>query len=71
VIFDGAELPSLLSIEKTSEVLNVATTTIELWIERGKLDAVRVNGHVRVVTSSIEDRMGQPTFARRNDETQT
>lgn len=71
MIFDGAELPSLLSIEKASEVLNVDAAIVTAWIERGELDIVRVNGHVRVVTSSIENRMGQPTFSRRNDESQT
>lgn len=70
VIFDGAELPSLLSIEQASKVLNVDTATVAAWIETGQLDAVQTNGRLRVVTSSIEDRMNQPTFARRNDELQ-
>jgi len=71
LILDGAELPSLLSIDRAAEVLGVDAPTLETWIEEGQLETVRVNGRLRVVTSSIEDRMGQPTLSRRNDESQT
>ena len=37
------ELPKLLTIRQTAEVLNVHVETLRRWDKRGKLKAVRVN----------------------------
>ena len=70
MIFDGVELPSLLTIERAARVLKIDVAMIQTWIEAGKIDSVCTNGRVRVVTSSIENRMGQETLSRTNHEVQ-
>jgi predicted site-specific integrase-resolvase len=70
LIFDGVELPSLVPREKAAAILGVDLETIDAWIAQARLDTVRMNGRVRVLTSSIEDRMGEQTPSRPNDESQ-
>ena len=70
MIFDGVELPRLLTIEKTSIVLKTDVATLRQWIDAGQLETVRVNGKLRVLTSSVEDRMGEVTQSRSNQEFQ-
>jgi hypothetical protein len=68
MIIDGVELPSLLPIEKAACVLRVNVATIKQWIGEGLLEVARVNGKIRVLTSSLEDRMGEATQSRSNQE---
>jgi excisionase family DNA binding protein len=68
MIFEGVELPSLLTREKAAAVLHVDIATIEQWIESGRLCGVRTNGRIRVLTSSIEDRKGLRTTSLPNQE---
>lgn len=37
------ELPKLLTIKQTAEVLNVHVETLRRWDKRGKLKSIRVN----------------------------
>jgi predicted site-specific integrase-resolvase len=71
MIFDGVELPSLLPLKKACAVLSVDAATLQQWIESGELQTVHVNGQIRILTSSIEDRMGQRTLSRTNHGSQT
>ena len=71
MIFDGVELPSLLPLDKAACILCVEPSIVEQWIDEGLLETVCTNGQVRVLTSSIEDRMGQPTSSRSHREAQT
>ncbi|MFC2079203.1 helix-turn-helix domain-containing protein [Candidatus Bipolaricaulota bacterium] len=68
MIFEGVELPSLLPVEKAARVLSISTTIVEQWIGEGRLETVRINGQVRVLTSSIEDRRGHKTTSLSNQE---
>lgn len=70
MILDGVELPRLLPIEKAARVLRVNAATVKQWIGDGLLETVRVNGKLRVLTSSIDDRMGERTPSRSNQELQ-
>ena len=70
MIYDGVELPSLLTIEKAAVVMGVKVATIKQWIDKGQLETVRANGKIRVLTSTIEDRMGEVTRSRSNQEFQ-
>jgi len=71
MIFDGVELPSLLTLEKAAAVLKTDIETLHVWIDSGKIESVRTNGRIRVLTSSIENRMGQRTPSRSNRDVQT
>ena len=51
--------------------MGVEIATIRQWIDKGQLEAVLVNGKIRVLTSFIEDRMGEMTPSRSNQEFQT
>jgi excisionase family DNA binding protein len=68
MIFDGVELPRLLSIEKAAEVLRTDSATVERWIAEGTLSVLRVNGVPHVLTESIADRLGEATPSRPNQE---
>lgn len=70
MIYDGVELPSLLTIEKAAVVMGVKVAIIKQWIDKGQLETVRANGKIRVLTSTIEDRMGEVTRSRSNQEFQ-
>lgn len=70
MILDGVELPSLLTIEKAARVLKTDVPTLHHWIETGRIESVRANGRIRVVTSSVENRMGQETLSRTNTDAQ-
>jgi excisionase family DNA binding protein len=70
MIFDGVELPSLVTVDQAALVLGVDVATILRWIEEGLLDAARANGRIRVLTSSIADRKGLKTPSRPNFELQ-
>lgn len=67
-IFDGVELPNLLTIDKAAQVLGTDLLTLERWIEDGRVETANVNGQIRVLTSSIEDRVGQRTTSLSNQE---
>jgi excisionase family DNA binding protein len=66
----NGELPSLLTIEEAAVVLKADMPTLQRWIDTGKVESVRTNGQIRVVTSSIENRMGQETLSRPNHDAQ-
>jgi len=40
------DLPKLLTIKQTAEVLNVHAETLRRWDKRGKLKSIRVNERV-------------------------
>jgi len=61
----------LLTLDKAAVVMGVEIATIRQWIDKGQLEAVLVNGKIRVLTSFIEDRMGEMTPSRSNQEFQT
>jgi len=56
VIYDGVELPRLLTIDEAARVLGVDCEKIRKMIKSRKLATVRVNGEIRIITESIEDR---------------
>ena len=51
--------------------MGVKVAIIKQWIDKGQLETVRANGKIRVLTSTIEDRMGEMTPSRSNQEFQT
>ncbi|MFC2105899.1 hypothetical protein ACFLS0_04035 [Candidatus Bipolaricaulota bacterium] len=57
-------------MEKAAVVMGVGVATIRQWIDKGQLEIVRMNGKIRVLTSFIEDRMGEMTPSRSNQEFQ-
>ena len=71
MIFEGVELPSLLTIETAAAVLGVDMDAVKQLIASGEIDAVQTRGQVRIMTSSIEDRRGQETTSRSNQESTT
>ncbi len=68
MIHDGVELPKLLRIEKTAELLGVDAETIRAWIADRSVSAMRVNGVLHVLTESVADRLGEETPSRPNRE---
>jgi len=56
VIYDGVELPRLLTIDEAARVLGVDCEKIRKMIKTRKLATMRVNGEIRIITESIEDR---------------
>jgi excisionase family DNA binding protein len=68
MIYDGVELPRLLTRAKAAEVLGIDLPTLDEWIGSGRLDVVRVNGTVRVLAESVADRRGEATPTRANQE---
>jgi excisionase family DNA binding protein len=68
MIFDGVELPRLISIEQAAKVLKTDPATVERLIAEGTVSAIRVNGMVRVLTDSIADRLGEETRSRPNQD---
>jgi len=56
VIYDGVELPRLLTIDEATKVLGVDCEKIRKMIKSRKLATMRVNGEIRIITESIEDR---------------
>ena len=50
--------------------MGVGVATVRQWIDKGQLEIVRMNGKIRVLTSFIEDRMGEMTPSRSNQEFQ-
>lgn len=56
MIYDGVELPRLLTIDEAARVLGVDCEKIRKMIKSRKLATVRVNGEIRIITESIEDR---------------
>jgi len=68
MIYDGVELPRLLTRAKASEVLGIDRPTLDAWIDAGRLEVVRINGTVRVLAASVADRMGEETPSRSNQE---
>ena len=46
--------PGYISVKEAAEFWSVATATIRTWIRRGKIPAVKVNGHKYNVYVSIE-----------------
>ncbi len=68
MIHDGVELPSLLPLEKAAAILKIDIETLHACIDSGEIACVRANGKIRVLTSSIANRMGQRTPSRPNQE---
>jgi excisionase family DNA binding protein len=56
VIYDGVELPRLLTIDEAARVLGVACEKISEMIKSRELATVRVNGEIRIISESTEDR---------------
>jgi len=56
VIYDGVELPRLLTIDEATKVLGVDCKKIGKMIKTRKLATMRVNGEIRIISESIEDR---------------
>ncbi len=56
MIYDGVELPRLLTIDEATKVLGVDCEKIRKMIKTRKLATMRVNGEIRIITESIEDR---------------
>lgn len=56
MIYDGVELPKLLVIDEAAKVLGVDCKKIGKMIKSRRLDTMRVNGEIRIVSESIEDR---------------
>jgi len=56
VIYDGVELPKLLTVDEAARVLGVDCEKISELIKSRKLATMRVNGEIRIITESIEDR---------------
>jgi len=56
VIYDGVELPKLLAIDEAAKVLGIDCEKISELIKTRKLTTMRVNGEIRIITESIEDR---------------
>ncbi len=68
MIYDGVELPRLVSRAKAAAILRIDLDTLGAWIATGRLSVAHVNGTVRVLTESIADRMGEATPSRPNQE---
>ena len=56
MIYDGVELPKLLMIDETAKVLGVNCKKISELIKTRKLATMRVNGEIRIISESTEDR---------------
>jgi len=56
VIYDGVELPKLLTIDEAAKVLGIDCEKISELIKTRRLATMRVNGEIRIITESIEDR---------------
>jgi len=56
VIYDGVELPKLLAIDEAARVLGVDCEKISEMIKTRKLATMRVNGEIRIISESTEDR---------------
>lgn len=56
MIYDGVELPRLLTIDEAAKVLGVDCEKISEMIKTRKLATMRVNGEIRIITESIVDR---------------
>lgn len=56
MIYDGVELPKLLTIDEATKVLGANCEKIRKLIKTRKLATMRVNGEIRIITESIEDR---------------
>jgi predicted site-specific integrase-resolvase len=71
MIFEGIELPRLLPLDKAARVLHVEGKVLDQWIREGRFQIVRIRGQQRILTSSIEDRLGQATTSLSNQEAQS
>lgn len=49
----------------------VKAATIKQWIDKGQLETSCANGRIRILTSPIEERMGEMAPSRSNQESQT
>ena len=56
MIYDGVELPRLLTIDEATKVLGVDCEKISKLIKSRRLVTMRVNGEIRIISESIEDR---------------
>jgi len=68
VIFDGVELPSLLTMERAAEVLGLSAKDLLALVSRREIQSVRLNGAVHVVTESIAERLDVKTASRHNQD---
>lgn len=48
-------MEKLYTIDEVAEYVSVTRNTVESWIRRGSLTAVRIGGTVRVRQSDLED----------------
>ena len=46
-------LPQYLSVSVVARLLEVSQATVRRWIARGELDAIRINGVVRVAVDEL------------------
>ena len=68
MIHDGVELPRLVSLARASEVLGATAAEVKSLVEHRKLQSVRLNGILCILTESIADRLGEPTPSRHNQD---
>jgi len=68
MIHDGVELPKLLTIRKTADLLGVDAETTRAWIADRSVSTMRVNGVVHILAESIADRLGEVTPSRPNQD---
>ena len=66
MIYDGLELPRLLTVERAAKLLGVDASTVRRRIDERSVSTMRVNGIVHVLTESIADRLGERTASRCN-----
>lgn len=68
MIYDGVELPELLSIAKTAKVMKLSEDEVRRLIAEHELPSVSLNGIAHVLTGSIADRLGEETPSRQNQD---
>ena len=68
MIVDGVELPQILPLAEAADLLGKTEAEVRAWIAQGKIQSVRLNGIVHVVSESIAERLGQHTPSRHNQD---
>ena len=68
MIFDGVELPRLLTVDKAVEVLGLSSDAVLALVSRREIGSVRLNGIVHVITESVAERLDVKTEARHNQD---
>jgi len=68
LIFDGVELPSLLTVEKAAQILGLPEEGVRSLIANRQIESVRLNGLIHIVTESIAERLQVETPSRHNQD---